>query len=185
MILETDRLCLRPFRETDAEAIYQLAKNPNIGPIAGWPVHTSVENSREIIKEVLSAEYNYAVTIKGEDKAIGSIGLMTRAGSNLGIGEKDAEIGYWIGEPYWGHGYIPEAVGALLHYAFNELGLSAVWCGYFDENRKSKRVVEKCGFRYHHTEYDKFHPLIGESKTQHITRITREEWQEDTKKGIL
>ena len=55
MELQTKRLILRPWQESDAEALYKYASNPNIGPIAGWPPHTSIENSREIIKVVLSA----------------------------------------------------------------------------------------------------------------------------------
>jgi len=176
MILETSRLYLRPWKETDAEYLYELAKNLNIGPKAGWPVHTSVENSLQIIKEVLSAQYTFAVTIKHEDKAVGSIGLMIGDKSNLGIGADEAEIGYWIGEPYWGHGYIPEAVRELNRFAFMELDISVVWCGFFDENEKSKRVNEKCGFRLHHIEQDKYWPLINESKTQQITCLSREEW---------
>jgi len=177
MILETSRLNLRPWKETDAENLYELAKNPHVGPIAGWPIHTSVENSLYIIREVLSTEYTYSVTIKNEGKAVGSIGLMIGEKSNLGIGADEAEIGYWIGEPYWGHGYIPEAVCELMRYAFEEISILTIWCGYFDGNQKSKRVNEKCGFRFHHTEHDKFWPLINESKTQHITCFMREEWR--------
>ena len=182
MILETRRLRLRPWEETDAEELYELAKNPNIGPAAGWPIHTSVENSLQIIREILSADYTYAVTIMQEDKAVGSIGLLIGEKSNLGIGENEVEIGYWIGEPYWGHGYIPEAVCELMRFAFEELNISTIWCGYFNENEKSKRVNEKCGFKFHHTEHDRLWPLINESKIQHITCLSREEWLESLTK---
>ena len=64
MELQTNRLILRPWQESDAEALYKYASNPNIGPIAGWPPHTSVENSRDIIKSVLSAPETYAVVLK-------------------------------------------------------------------------------------------------------------------------
>lgn len=178
MILETSRLILRPWKETDAESLYQYAKNPLVGPIAGWPVHTSVENSLQIIREVLSADETYAVTLKDDDSAIGSIGLMIGDTSSLEIGADEAEIGYWIGVPYWGQGFIPEAVRELMRYGFNELGLTTIWCGYFDGNEKSKRVGEKCGFQFHHTERDKEWPLINDTKTQHVTRITNKEWEE-------
>ena len=98
MILETKRLILRPFEESDAESIYEYAKNPNVGPIAGWPVHTSVENSLEIIKTVLAVPETYAVCLKEDNKAIGSIGLMIGSASNLDLPDDEAEIGYWIGE---------------------------------------------------------------------------------------
>lgn len=104
MVLKTSRLILRPWLETDAESLYQNAKNPLIGPNAGWPVHTSVENSRQIIREILSANETYAVTIKNENDAIGSVGLRIGEKSNLNIRADEAEIGYWIGVPYWGAG---------------------------------------------------------------------------------
>lgn len=72
-MLETSQLLLRPWKEADAESLYEYAKGPRAGPIAGGPVHTSVENSRGIIREVLSEAENYAVTIRGDDTAIGSI----------------------------------------------------------------------------------------------------------------
>ncbi len=176
MTLETTRLILRPWRESDAETLYEFAKNPLIGPAAGWPIHTSVENSRMIIREVLSVEETYAVTLKNDDIAVGSIGLLVGEKSNLLIKPDEAEIGYWIAEPYWGQGLIPEAARELIRHAFIDLGISVVWCGYFDGNEKSKRVGEKCGFRYHHTEYEKEWKLIDAVKTQHVTRLTKEEY---------
>ncbi len=64
MELQTERLILRPWKESDAESCYEYAKDPQVGPEAGWPMHTSVENSREIIREVLSADGTYAVVLK-------------------------------------------------------------------------------------------------------------------------
>ena len=71
MVLNTKRLILRPWNKSDAESLYEYAKDDRVGPIAGWPVHTSVENSREIIKSVLSAPETYAVCLKDDNRAIG------------------------------------------------------------------------------------------------------------------
>ena len=87
MILETKRLILRPWDESDAESLYEYAKDDRVGPIAGWPPHTSVENSREVINNVLSAPETYAVCLKDNNKAIGSIGLMIGKESNLNLPE--------------------------------------------------------------------------------------------------
>ena len=87
----------------------------------------------------------------------------------------EAEIGYWIGKPYWGRGLIPEAVAALLSRCFNELGLDSVWCGYYEGNGKSKRVCEKCGFRYHHTNPDIASPL-GDKRSEHFHVMTKEDY---------
>jgi len=107
---ETERLILRPWQESDAEDLYQYASDPAVGPIAGWPVHTSVENSREIIREYLSKPGTYATILKSNHRAVGSIGLLFDEASNICIKENEAEIGYWIGVPFWGQGLVPEAV---------------------------------------------------------------------------
>ena len=169
MILYTERLILRPWEESDAESLYEYAKNPEVGPIAGWPVHTSVENSREIIRDVLSAEETYAVCLREDNKAIGSVGLMIGEHSNLDLPEEEGEIGYWIGVPFWGRGLIPEAVQELIRHGFEDLKLKRLWCGYFDGNIKSRRVQEKCGFVYHHTNKDIYWKLMDDSRTEHIT----------------
>ena len=173
MDLETARLILRPWRETDAESLYEYAKDPRVGPIAGWPVHTSVENSREIIRDVLSAQETYAVCLKGDGAAVGSIGLMIGKTSHLDLPDDEGEIGYWIGAPFWGRGLIPEACGELIRHAFEDLRLKKLWCGYFDGNGKSKRVQEKCGFVFHHTVRDVEWKLMGDIRTEHITVLTK------------
>lgn len=176
-VLETERLFLRPWQEADAESLYKYAKDPAVGPVAGWPVHTSVENSREIIKGVLSEPETYAVVLKDTGEPVGSIGLMLGSRSNIGISEEEGEIGYWIGVPYWGQGLIPEAVRELMRYGFEELGLQNIWCGYFDGNEKSRRVQEKCGFRYQCTKETQWQ-MLNTVKIEHFTRITRKEWEE-------
>lgn len=176
MILETKRIILRPWRDNDASGLYEYAKDPRVGPIAGWPPHTSVENSREIINGVLSEPETYAVVLKETNKPVGSIGLMVGGQSNFNIGQNEAEIGYWIGVPYWGRGLIPEAAEELIRYGFENLNLTKIWCGYFDGNEKSRRVQEKCGFTYHHTNKDIKWELMNDIRTEHINCLTREEW---------
>lgn len=176
MELTTERLLLRPWEESDAESLYEYAKDPAVGPIAGWPVHTSVENSKEIIRDVLSAEETYAVCLKEDGKAVGSIGLMIGSASNLSLPDTEGEIGYWIGVPFWGRGLIPEAVKELLRHGFEELKLEKIWCGYFEGNIKSKRVQEKCGFIYHHTNKDIDCEMLNEIRTEHVTCMSWEEW---------
>ncbi len=182
MILTSKRLVLRPWNENDAVALYEYAKSPEVGPIAGWPVHTDIHYSRQIIKDVLSVEETYAVVLKGTDSPIGSIGLMMGKKSNITIGDDEGEIGYWIGVPYWGRQLIPEAVEELMRHSFQDLGLNVLWCGYFEGNEKSKRVQEKCGFQYHHTEKEKQWSLMSDVRTEHITCITKEQWYKKYRK---
>lgn len=135
MTLETERLILRPWSDSDA------------------------------------------VCLKEDNRAIGSIGLMIGEKSNLEIADDETEIGYWIGVPFWGQGLIAEAVRELMRYAFEDLNMKKVWCGYFDGNEKSKRVQEKCGFQYQFTNKDKEWPLMNDIRTEHITCITKEQWE--------
>lgn len=174
---ETERLILRPWRESDAEDLYRYASNPDVGPIAGWPVHTSVENSREIIRNILAAPETYAVALKEEGHAVGSISLMPGEASNLEIPSTEGEIGFWIGVPYWGRGLIPEATREIMRHGFEGLRLEKLWCVYFDGNENSRRVQEKCGFRYHHTVENAPCQIDGLLRTAHVTCITREEWE--------
>lgn len=174
MTLYTERLILRSWEETDAAALYEYAKDPDVGPIAGWPPHTSVENSREIIRNVLRVDETYAVCLREDNRAIGSIGIMIGQNSNLDIAEDEGEIGYWIGVPFWGQGLIPEAVKELIRHGFEDLKLKRIWCAYFEGNDKSRRVQEKCGFQYHHTNKDVYWELMDDIRTEHVMCLERE-----------
>lgn len=176
MRLETERLILRPWEEADAPELYRWAKDPAVGPIAGWRPHTGVEDSLAIIRGVLSEPETYAAVLKETGKPVGSVGIMRIGRGSAPLLETEAEIGYWIGVPYWGRGLIPEAVRALQRRCFEELACTAIWCGYFDGNKQSKRMQEKCGFVYHHTDSERPYPLMGDIRTEHFTRLTREQW---------
>ena len=172
MIIETDRLLLRPWAESDAEALYEYAKDPRVGPDAGWKEHTSIQNSREIIRTVLSLEGTFAITLKGEGVPIGSIGFFrpTECG-----GDGDLEIGYWIGVPFWGKGYVPEAVKELMRICFEERGCPKVWCAHYMGNDKSRRVIEKCGFRREYLREVSV-PMMGERRIEVFYSMLRAEW---------
>jgi len=178
MKLKTERLILRPWKDSDAEELYKYAKDPLVGPIAGWPPHTSVENSLEVIHDILSAPETYAVVLKETGLPVGSIGIMFSGSGYAPIKENEAEIGYWVGVPYWGQGLIPEAVRKIQEYCFEKLGCNALWCGYYDGNDKSRRVQEKCGFLYHHTVNEAKSPM-GDVRKEHFTYLTCEQWKKN------
>ena len=172
--LETNRLILRPWWEDDAGNLYTYASEPEVGPPAGWPPHTSVENSREIIRTVLSAPETFAVCLKGNGRPIGSIGFHR---NDLAEKDDEYELGYWIGKSFWGQGLIPEASREMLRYAFEDLGMNRIWCGYYDGNEKSRRVQEKLGFVYQRKTEGIEVSLLGEIRTGHSNLMTRERWQ--------
>lgn len=175
-MLETKRLILRPWEDGDAEDLYRCASSPLVGPAAGWPAHTSVEDSMAIIRGVLSAPETYAVVPRATGRAAGSVGLTAGGASHLGLPDTQGELGYWIGVPFWGQGLIPEAAEALLRRGFLELGLEEIWCGYFDGNGKSRRVQEKCGFVYRYTRERVPCSMLDETRTEHIASLTRADW---------
>ena len=173
MKLETQRLVLRPWEETDAQNRFEYAKDPDIGPIAGWQPDKSVDDSLQVIRSMMQKPEIYAVCLKTDNKPIGCISLHFGSDTDLTEKEDECELGYWIGKPFWGQGLIPEAVKEILRYAFEDLHMTAVWCGYYDGNEKSKRVQEKCGFVYHHTNKDIYWKLMDDIRTEHITRLLR------------
>lgn len=178
MHLETERLILRPWKLSDAEELYRYARDPRVGPIAGWPPHTSIQNSREIIQDVLSAPETYAVVLKETERPVGSIGLLFGQDAFALVAQNEAEVGYWIGVPYWGYGLIPEAVRELERYAFLELGLDGLWCGHYEGNSRSQRVQEKCGFTFHHSEENVHCDLLNEVRTEHFSYLAKADWEE-------
>ncbi|MGX8698798.1 MAG: GNAT family N-acetyltransferase [bacterium] len=183
MEVETERLLLRPWRETDAEACYRYARDPRVGPIAGWPPHTSAEESRRVIREVLMAPDCWAIVLKEKGEPIGCITLKFH--SDLAEREDEAELGYWLGVPFWGRGLMPEAARALLRRAFLDLRLSRLWCGYYAGNERSRLVQEKLGFCFHHVTPHAAVPLLGETRVGYVNLLTREDWMEQGSAPVL
>lgn len=151
MVLETPRLILRSWEESDSADLFRYASDPRVGPRAGWPAHKSEEESRASISGVLSAPETYAIVLRESNAAIGSMGLKTGAATDLTARRDECELGYWIGVPYWGRGLAAEAAGEVLRHAFEDLGMNAVWCSSHEQNAQSQRVQEKLGFAFHHT----------------------------------
>ncbi|MBP3441014.1 MAG: GNAT family N-acetyltransferase [Tidjanibacter sp.] len=171
--LTTPRLLLRPWREEDADTLFRWAQNPAVGPIAGWPAHRSPEESREIIRTVFSAPETYAIVLREEMIPIGAIAIKSGEGLSPSLrGTGDAELGYWLAEEYWGRGLMTEAARAIIERAFGTLGYRRLWCGYYEGNERSRRVMEKCGFKPHHTEHNK-PTLLGDTRTEHFMRVER------------
>ena len=179
MTLKTERLILRCWKDSDAESLYVYAKDPDVGPIAGWPAHQSIEESREVIKNVFNGKEAYAICLKTENIAIGAIELKLNDHTDMTERDDECELGYWLGKPFWGQGIVPEAVKEMLRHAFEDCGMQKVWVGYYDGNEKSRRVQEKCKFRYQWKSEDVDVPLMHEKRTGHVSSMTKDQWQWD------
>ena len=178
-MLETERLLLRRWEDSDAENLYKYASDPDVGPIAGWPPHQSIDESLEVIRNVLNGREAYAICLKTDRRAIGAIELKLNGHTDMTEREDECELGYWLGKPFWGQGIMPEAVGEMLRHAFEDCGMQKVWIGYYEGNTKSKRVQEKAGFRYQWRSEDVDVPLMHEKRTGHVSSMTRDQWQWD------
>ena len=147
--IETPRLILRPWQVSDLEDFYAYASEEGVGEMAGWAHHQSLEESRKILNLFMEGKHTFALELRENGHAIGSLGLEERD-ENLDPPEdlEGCEIGYVLSKAYWGRGLMPEAVQAVIDYCFRELKLDYLTCGHFVRNDQSARVIEKCGFRY-------------------------------------
>lgn len=176
MELETRRLILRPFTPEDAEDVFAYAADPRVGPAAGWPVHKSVEESREIIRTIFTQPWDLALVEKASGRVIGSGGLTGRHRQELP--GADDEVGYVLSPAYWGRGLVVEAMEAVIAVAFKRLGLDHLWCCRFAGNEKSRRVQEKLGFLPWGEPVWTEVPALGERRLEYITLLTRQRWIE-------
>lgn len=153
-IMETERLILRAPTLEDAQDMYEYAKSPNIGPNAGWKPHENIEESKKILQMFVDDNVNsdekgyvYAIELKENNKFIGSIGIHRNDKIRNAI-EKTAMLGYVLSEDYWGKGIMTEAANAILKYCFEEEKLWLVSVYHYDYNKRSRRVIEKLGFKF-------------------------------------
>ena len=146
MMLQTERILLRPWRDSDAEALFKYASDPEVGPRAGWPPHKSVEESLEIIHTVFNNDTNWAIELKATGEAIGAIGYMPTHESNLPSREGELLVGYWVGKPYWNQGICTEALEVMLEHIRETTDIKSLISSHYFDNPASGRVMEKCGF---------------------------------------
>jgi [ribosomal protein S5]-alanine N-acetyltransferase len=150
LVIETPRLLLRPFRETDLADIHAYASDPDVVRLMDWGPNT-LEQTRTFLVQMTStalassAEWcavDMALEVKDEGRVIGSCALR-RDGSACG----DAALGFCLNKAYWSRGYATEAAAALLSYAFEALGAHRVYATCSPENGASARVLEKIGMQ--------------------------------------
>jgi putative acetyltransferase len=144
--VETERLILRSIVETDTADIYEYGKEPNVGINAGWQPHKNIEETRKIMHEIFIGQQGvFGMVLKSTGRIIGSIGLI-----------KDPKrenphammLGYAMSEHNWGHGLMTEAAKAVIDYGFRNPDTSIITCTCYTYNRRSRRVIDKCGFKY-------------------------------------
>jgi len=142
-VLRTERLVLRAFDPNDAVDVFAYAQSDKVGPMAGWAPHKSLEESQRMVAGFINAGDVWAVVEKKTGHVIGTVSLHRDLKRRI---EGCRQIGYALGEKYWGQGFATEACTAALRYAFEELDCPVVSAGLFPINQKSRRVIKKLGF---------------------------------------
>ena len=172
--LETERLILRDWRTEDAEDLYEYARNPQVGPVAGWAPHSDRENSMEILKSYMESGDIWAVALRESGKVIGQLRMYPDENRGRYVAKY---LSYALSADYWGQGLMTEAVRAVIRYAFEELeGIDLLSVFHSPDNARTRRVIEKCGFTYEitlenaHTDYD------GQVSDSVCYRLMKEEY---------
>lgn len=146
MILQTERLILRPILLSDAEDIFEYSKETDVGPNAGWKPHENIEETISIMNELFIGKTEiFGIVLKEDGKMIGSIGFMEDLKrQNI----KARMIGYSMSSNFWGKGIMTEAVKELLRFGFENSNIEIISAYCYPNNSRSKRVLLKCGFEY-------------------------------------
>ncbi len=149
-MITTQRLLLRAYTLADASALHHLVSAREVAlntlriphPYPQGEAERWIASHDEIRKQ---GDYPFAVVLRDSEELVGTVGLHIKE-------EHDhAEIGYWIGVPYWGRGYATEAAAALLRYGFENFPIHRVWAMHFSRNPASGRVLQKIGMRHEGT----------------------------------
>ena len=173
-VLKTERLILRPWRQSDADDLYEYARVDGVGQMAGWVPHESRETSQNILNRFIEGKKTFALEYRG--KAVGSLGIEKYREDRFPelANKKGREIGYVLSKDYWGRGLMPEAVREAIRYLFEDAGLDFITCGHFLSNKQSARVQEKCGFR--HWAFGEYQTHFGTVEPDETNILFKEDW---------
>jgi RimJ/RimL family protein N-acetyltransferase len=168
-VLAAERLILRAPRREDAKAIARLANDRRIAVnTARIPHPYGLGDAEEFIAAVNRQDGEAVFAITLDDAPIGVCGVDPR--------ESGPEVGYWLGVPYWGHGYATEAVRALIGHAFADLQHAALHAGARVSNPASRRVLEKCGFQWTGVQLTRIRAINSAAPTDRF-RLDRRLWE--------
>ena len=174
VIIHTERLILRPWRQEDLDDFFEYASVDGVGQMAGWKPHENKQESQEILDHFIERKRTFA--LEHEGKVIGSLGIEEYNEEKFPklSDLKCREIGYVLSKAYWGQGLMAEAVKEVIRYLFEEVKLDVILCGHFLSNHQSARVQEKCGFR--HYAYGQYKTRFGTIEDDEANILTREEY---------
>lgn len=176
--LTTPRLLLRPWRESDLEDFYAYASVDGVGQMAGWTPHRNREESRRILGHFIDGRRTFALELQG--RVVGSLGIEAYNEKQYPelADRQGRELGYVLSKDCWGQGLMPEAVGAVIRWLFETQELDFIMVGHFDWNDRSRRVIEKSGFRRYGTRA--YQTRFGTTETSFDYILERSDYHADT-----
>jgi ribosomal-protein-alanine N-acetyltransferase len=153
--LGTVRLMLRKLKLSDAEDIFAYSSDPEVTKYLLWDTHDSIEDSENFIRYTMERYDSgdageWGIVLKETGKLIGTIGFPW-----YDLKNRRAEIGYVLSRDCWGNGYMPEAAGRILQFAFEEMNMNRIESCHFLPNEKSGKVMQKCGLKFEGTAHQK------------------------------
>lgn len=169
----TERLCLRPFRREDAADYFAFAKLKDLGRNAGWKPHESIRESRYVVNQYHKEGNVLAITLKGEDRAVGTVGLHA---DDRRPGFGSLMLGYTLSPDYRHRGIATEATRALVKDAFERLLMPMITAYCYPENTASAKVLERNGFVYEGKLRRSFLLYDGSEQDLLCYSLTREEY---------
>lgn len=150
-VIDTNRLIMRSWKNSDLYDLHEYASIEGFGESAGLSPHKTIEETKKVLNGYITGNHVFAVILKENNKIIGSVGV----GEVSDDEHKDyiqKGIGYVLRRNYWGSGIMTEAVRAVTEWLFENTDIEILSCGFFEGNDRSRRVMEKCGFKFAKTE---------------------------------
>ena len=175
IILKTERLILRPWKQKDLDDFYEYASVDGVGQMAGWLPHESKEKTQTILDSFISGKKTFALELDG--KVIGSLGIELYKKEEFPELDKlqGRSIGYVLSKAYWGQGLMPEAVQAVQKYLFEDVGFDFLVVSHYVWNGQSRRVIQKSGFRYLKT--IQLNTRYGTTEDTLVYILKKEDWK--------
>ena len=177
--IKTERLILRRHRIEDAEYMFRNWTNSEaVTRYLTWETHKTVDDARQYIRSILDSysdsRYEWIITDKATGEPLGAIGVVT-LWENIGA----CEVGYCLGERFWGKGIMSEAFAAVIDYLFTQVGFNRIQSCHDPRNIGSGRVMEKCGLVYEGTlrQADRNNQGICDAV---VRAILREDWEQQS-----
>lgn len=168
--MEHNRIFLRPWTSQDLDDLFLYSQDEELAIQAGWLPPKNIGDSQYALEEIYKSWGFYAIVSKENNHVIGSVTLLIGESSNFSIPDTDGELSFWLGRPYWGQGIMAEAIELMLEFAFLDQELDVVWCGCFEENLRSRRLQEKCGFQFAYR-IDQVNTFASRNKSECVMRM--------------